>query len=76
VVGPRVGHHEETWLSEVGLDLVGEHAWCEAASNGNSSSVEGKLQHSTLPEKSIGKGNIRYLSRIQSLHIGLLANTF
>ena len=46
---------EETWLSEVGLDLVGEHARCEAASNGNSSSVEGKLQHSTLTREEYWK---------------------
>lgn len=48
MITPGVRHNKEAWLSEGLLDLVGEGARSEAASNGMSSSVMGKLEDSTL----------------------------
>ena len=51
VIESWVGHNEKAWFSKLSLNLIGEHAGSVAASNGNSSSVVCKLQHSTLRER-------------------------
>ena len=51
VIVSWVGHNEKAWFSKLSLNLIGEHARSVAASDGNSSSVVCKLQHSTLRER-------------------------
>lgn len=51
VITPRIGHDKEAGLSEGLLDLIGEGAGSEAASNRMGPSIMGKLENSTLESK-------------------------